>query len=871
MRSSLITFLLIFLITFKPASGQRDTLLWISNHHESVFKAGDKPGNRNTDYILYTLAIGNSQSLSSLQFNVGFKTRLVSYESPGPYAEVSLSVDELILSGDYQYRSFDFSSYLLPDKVIGYITSTPGLQMHPVEFSLQHQNWPFQLTIIEKENLHHGNLHLEIAEYSYSDEAIQKFTDMVLEVNNYWASINLIDSVFASIKQHGVDDRKNPVELFTYWDLCRKVHLITGELANKYAHSVANGKLKEVHNQLARMKTRLKTLLEIEIEKQKDTALEPIDFVNAYLGMLAHQRQLSLRIEFQDADMFYQSGRLIADSHFAALLTHYDDKFHNSNAAVLILDRLLASGDSLRKHDELTHALDYYEDALHLTGALDLEMNTSELTGRIVQTQQGLLQAYFRIAARAVESGNFQLANEYELKTLEFINRHFIASGIQVSYQESFEKLAEAYLIRSETLMSQNHIESAADMLNNIQQLTLRFDIEDLSSQLNEKLTSLHRQIYLFYVRSAETNYKKQALSEAANELSNALLYRQQHINYLQYASEAEELQRQIREPVIRQVIYQGMQAFNLGQHDEALDNFLKAREEAKQHELKIEYSLDSLASLAAKPIILKYLKGAHLKIWANDFDEAWAIYKNAMSLRQTFSLSADHEIKAAFDDLDQRFIQRICLNHQLKYLQLIDQAEKAIRNNTYEKLRAILIEANKLASDNPGCEIDRSKSMKYLEDYRLLFSYLDRMESIFILLRDKNYEEAASDYISMDNEIETYDLGRYEYVHQSFIHFLRQNNDAELRLMALPKFIESGDAQSAFAVLKLLQKQGYRHSKLKDYQAQTGHLLAVYDFAEGHRTKPEDRAIAHTGESKWFKPLRKAYINTIQQLQHKP
>ncbi len=205
----------------------KEQLVW---HNNAAIRAA----NRNTDYILYTLATLNTKPLNELRISYDFSTHIFIPNSNSSYADVRLAIDELQISGDITYRSFDLSYQLIPDLVKANFTLAlkeghSATQL--IEFSLQQTNWPLTVSLVENVRIEGANVRLRINQLDFSDEAVAVFTEKVTEVNNFWASLNLMDSLMKRINKHEISNGNNPEDLLIYWDLCRKANTISKELA----------------------------------------------------------------------------------------------------------------------------------------------------------------------------------------------------------------------------------------------------------------------------------------------------------------------------------------------------------------------------------------------------------------------------------------------------------------------------------------------------------------------------------------------------------------------------------------------------------------------------------------------------------------
>lgn len=176
-----------------------------------------------------------------------------------------------------------------------------------------------------------------------------------------------MDSLMKRINKHEISNGNNPEDLLIYWDLCRKANTISKELAAQTVSKEVNGRLTEAYEKLVRMQTRLHTLLERSFEKEPEIVQNPSAFARRFVETMYRQKRLSMQVPFQDSDAFYRSGRLLPDNELVQMLSRYDDKFHNNRALQLIYSALVSHGDSLHLADDLSHAFDYYEDAMQLS------------------------------------------------------------------------------------------------------------------------------------------------------------------------------------------------------------------------------------------------------------------------------------------------------------------------------------------------------------------------------------------------------------------------------------------------------------------------------------------------------------------------
>ncbi len=864
MRIFTFLFLLVYFLPFACVFAQGHQAEALNRHRQVLRKLpGDAEGQRNTDYILYTLATGNSRLLPDLRLTYDFETHVFIPFSGTAYAEIRLDVPSFNLEGDTDYRGFDISDLLIPDRVRATVnlSRTGSRSMGQlVEFSLQNTVWPLNVALVEQASREKVAMSFQLHTLGFSDEATERFTNRITEINNYWASTTLIDSLLTEINRKGVDNNGHIEDLFLFWDLSRKVKQISNQLLLAYADKETNGSLRERYGRLERMNTRLETLLLRELGKENVRRGSANSFSDRFIMFLQHQRRSSMRVDFYKSDIFYNAGRLMPDRTFVEHFSLFDDRYFGNTLVDMVYKKLILKGDSLRNIDDFAHAYDYYQDASQLQSLLPTLKADASLPRKMQQIREGLLGSFFRIAASAIEAGNTGLASSYQSKANDFLHEQ---PGSNMNIQRPVAELATSYQRRAETLLSQGKYAEAVSLTNEFEAQMAAVGVPDYRFDINQLLLHGHRGIYLGYVAKAQEHFKAGRFIEADEEINNAHTHRRNNMQFLANSNEAAHLERQIKEPVVGQVIDMGLQAYQSGNHSDALSNFMQAREQARNYELRFGINLDSLTSVAAKPLVLDHIRTAYLKIWANELDEAWEIYDHAIMLQNRFLLSTDRDIKTAIDDLDRRFIERICLNHQLQYNELMQRAGRMMNENRIENLHSVVDEAIRLVNDNRGCGIDPAQAMHYQQEFGRFFDYQERMNQVLQLIFNEGPAAAVEAYLQLDEDVARYQLRQFGHAHTSLDDFILSQRNNQLTFIALQRLIELGQAEKAYEYLQLLQQYGFDERASRNLQSQAGELMARHLFTKGVRSADTDWA----NNLRWYRTFRQAYSRTMNEL----
>lgn len=874
MRKKCTLFIALLLFGCFTAYGQHQFAGTESTHHIPLQKL--EPGReeiRNNAYILYTLAAGNSKSLMDIRLHYRFNIRMFMPFSGRSQAEVNIGISGFSLTGDTYYRGFDLSDWLIPDLIDGEISfrlQSGRLLKQEIGFSLSETQWLRAVALFEKNTGQQvQDIGLRVDQLAFSNEAAAAFTGRVTQINDYWASIHLIDSLLDHIERRQIADSEQMAELLLYWDLSRKVGLLSQESVRVFTGNEPNGKLHSLYERLGRMQTRLRTLLNSSIDKSPAITSGSDDLAKLFVNFLAERRRLSASVNFQDAELFYQAGRLMPDDALVAVFNKLSNKHNPVPFVERLYQQLVQQGETHRKDEDLARAYDYFEDALLLSRFFPELGPDPQLHEKLERVKEGLLNAYFRIAASAVEAGNEQLARDYQSKATAFMRDAWGSEqGLQAKTEQSLQPWVESHLRRLDALLHNRQLIEASRLMDGLNSHLAGVGYDHLDASLAEALTQAYRKVYMHFVVQAEQLHQAGQHAEAATALQNATDFRRFNMHFLEASTEAVQLQQEINEPVVDAVIDKGIAAIQQGQADVALNSFMAAREQARRYELTYGYRLDSLTSLAAKPILLDHLRTAHLKIWANELDSAWAIYADADMLRDRFLLNTDPDIHAAFTELDRRFIERICLNHQLVFNELIDKIERAAQQGRIMDIYPLVREARPIPVNNPGCGIDDEALQTIMAHYGDFFAYQQQYEHVLELLYEQGFAAAVQSYLQLDAQVSSYGLDKYGFSHTGLDEFVAGQPGTNMLTIALQQFIALELPEKALEYLHKLAEAGYDERSARDLQAETAAMLARRDQQTGWVSAAEERALDYTGNDSWFRHFRRIYARTINQLQ---
>lgn len=818
--------------------------------------------------ILFLLTNGNPKQLSNIKIKYEVFPAIKLEHTQYTTTEIVYFLQNIEVSGDTSYRGFSVASSLIPDCFQGsYKLYQEGKVVQNKQFTVSNIaiGKSFKIGYSDTDRNSKLNLEGELTGFQFSAQAQEKLENHLGLINDYWSSCLLIDSLMQDIRTKNIANSSKAVELFVYWDKCRKVSKISNKITgNQILRLNENdpGSLVSKTGQVERLQTRLRTLLDNEMQHQNGFQLSP--FANNYINTLNQDRETSLHVGFYDANIFAHAAEIQSDTEFVTMI-----RMIHSASADQILSQFIYSG-YFQSANELFQKEDLAPAVIILTDLKRMETDFPEIkpdprvSEMLGKAKAGLLSSYLQIASRAMNDNNFEMAGKYHRKAEKFRKQYYDLDQLQNNSEVS-SNLVQAYFQKAKQLKSENKTDEAIAMFEKALQTSNEFGNEALIASIKASLKEIHRQRYLNLVDKAESQFRDGFIEEAESMNNQALTYRENNLSYLEESIEAIELQRKIKQPGMYNMIEEGMTAERLGKAHKALDDYQKAIAMAEDFQLVMDVSIDSLAQSAARKQIVETIRSANSKVWANKLDEALDISSKAAEMQIKYHLENDSLINDEFMRLDKKMIQQACFTHKQKFDVLMDKVEKAIRQKRFDEFATNLQDALDIGNQNQGCQLDLKIARKYEEQFKKLLEYQGRYNSIMQIMYADGFGNAIDSYNQLDKEIDRFRLSDYGLKHLTVLQFIENQQNSGLSLIAFKYFVQEEDANSALYCFNLLQRQSIDDNQSYQMQLQLSEMLAVRDALLPMKSGPENLAVQYFGSERRNKSLRQVYLKTYR------
>ncbi len=760
-----------------------------------------------------------------------FRTTIISLKSARP-----ASLNPLL------YRGMRVDDVVFPDILKGAFVLTNragGSWKKDFEFEISENpsQWE-QISHVDLNASEQTLSEVSIYGFDFSREHKEIIEETIQTINRFYASLHL----FQSLIQVPEPDHEI-IPLFVVWDNSRKaIKSVSADLA-AFQQGIDADSLSGWQQQYEAVKRRViryETLLNQVIGS--DNHFDPGVFANVYTNALVQAYTASLSVDFRDQELFQELSLLQADKVFAAML----DKIAFSQETGDLTDRLFER--LLEEAEKMYNRQDYANAHRLLNSMVESELVShnktldDKLVALLIDARKGVLDAFFKINIKALETGNKDLAEQYYLKSMDFYARSF------QKIPDDDIRVSAAQLIFAYQQQAKNKLQLdpllALNDLRKAQQTAVVFDNRSLQQAVSEEITQLCQQ-YLDGLTTQidyllQNNYLQQAYviseeafgfvaSQAAVNMDVQKLHEQQSI-----------IETRLGSPAGR-----NSELSKLPQNSISL-NTLNGQ--------------DSQQQMLAKKLIIEKIRSANQFVWANELDKAWEIYNEANDNATSLQLSNDPDIVDEFERLDAKIIERICLNEQNKFNRLMLEAERALRFSRVHDLKKLTAEARELVDKNRGCGINTSQLVQYEQSFEETFVYWEAYQDVLNTMYSAGFDAAIPKYIALDEAVKGMDLSALGNPHQDMFAFLAEQQNPLLTALAVEYFVDESDYSLAVKYFELFISQKPYSEQFEDIFIKAAKYFAAYDSVASETANPDELVFKYVPDDRAYRTFIKTY-----------
>ncbi len=869
-----ILFLYLFLFgSLLNTFAQSSTVFFRTERKNYNFRNNSHPDTSDyiTSYFIKQMALVNGKTNAASAFALKYNLKRIIKKQSGKIFAVVL-IDPVDITGSYNYRAFSIKDVLYPSEAAFNLTVIGDNDQIVInkKVKCKRKEGKFK-TVIPIENTHkHPELIIDKIHFYFTVKDKKRFNEKCGQINDYYASCNIIDSLLSLITLIGKSNELDLAEQLVYIFDLRQVYkkLESKEFVNElhiekhdplnYYNSLYDFKLKI---------NRMETLYKQSVENLPDHELIwPERIVDLYVSQLDYYIDIAKK-----ADHYFTStyNDLINREYGNEAVLEIEEEIsrisnNKINKTKCVFAETLFVG--LTEFAEECINSEMYNEALILLNNLEDFCNSTscdcrikEVYKKISRAEIGLYFSFLKIAYRAIEIRNYQLAQTYINKAKDFRqnNKKYIVSEIAID--RVYTSMAQSYLDYGVELNDKNKYEKSLNMLNKSQKLiSLYPDVHINENRLKAAIYIAKQGIYQDYLAMASHYFNLGNYKQARICLNKAQPYYQSEdvLNSIKDTSEEDDNVSDF--PTYLSLVSEGEKLMIEGEYEEALIILSKAKSVNQYN--NTTKPIDSLIQQAARNYAEKLIYNASVALWKDDLGTAIKITKTVDNLVADYDLLGFPELKKFYFDLNTNLDKLMCRFKRFEFNSLIENGYKNIQRHDFNGAYKKFHEAIDLAEAYEKCDINDSIAHSSLMKYKPAIRYQQKFAEIKDLLFEEGFQNVIENYIKLDNYYKEANLEVFGITHLSLRDFLWNQRNPQLILASYRYYMNNGNNEEALQMLQLLRKQEYDAYKTKKMQKGLAKKLAIKDFENENTNNYSEVMRSYYNDKQWFRYFRRVY-----------
>lgn len=524
-------------------------------------------------------------------------------------------------------------------------------------------------------------------------------------------------------------------------------------------------------------------------------------------------------------------------------------------------DRLVAA--FIDKAKELMADEDYNKATEVMEQAESFCENTSryECSGDVEKylslARYGIYNAYISVARQALRRERPELALQYIRLVEEFQKKNSSSIISDEAIRELYAETAELLVSQAKYLLETKNFSKALSHFENAGKLCRT---DDCQTMIHRYKAKAFQGIYDSLITDAQQIFDNDDIEEADKKLNAADIYRAKYSDFISKASTRDLLRKNIDQALYRQHLQRGYSFLNFERPEAALNKFTKAECLLKQYQFATNDTLDSLITVAAKPIVLSKIKRAELKVWGNQFSQARAILVDLQQDVQAYRLSEEAQVRERMQLLKEKLYNKYCkavldtFNHHKQQASLgISQTNYLIAKDHFQKALSI-------ARRHPECKADTHEISQTLYEYEPLFVFAEMKQQLFRLDAGEKYTQAVQKAAEIASYYDKQDLKQQGLSRTSPLTYATEHQDIEVKRIATSWYLQNRNPEDALEVMRSINQNKVSSADFKQLQKKTGRMLARTDAARSSGADYRKMAENYSANQNWFRFLENAY-----------
>jgi len=485
------------------------------------------------------------------------------------------------------------------------------------------------------------------------------------------------------------------------------------------------------------------------------------------------------------------------------------------------------------------------------------------MMGKVTYT---IYNSYLHLIDRAIDVGNFELAENYIAKARDFQVEHSNTIISSKYIHTVSEKLVKLYINKGINQNQKEEYKEAIYCFEQAHSVCSNLGIFDQDYIINRGLQVARKGYYekLFNTaiqKLAEGNEPAAyAYIGEANEMAG--MYDIQHDSTIDF----DLIQAKYQQQIYMNDIFAGRKYLQAGNYSMAFNRLLEAVDLEKQYPLITDDRLHELFSNVALPFLIDQCKLGEVKINKNKLDDARQIYENCIALQNGYDLDLGPRLTTSLTKLHNDIFARQCLMVAEQYEVNIKEVGNKVENGDFIAALKVLNTTEALLNENQICEYDQTSLAQMIVKYAPAAEYQTLGREAREALSAGNSDQFIEIYQRMEEMSDMHEIIRKQIEPMPLHYLFSVKKNLALLESSMSGYDSKDDCKTALNILNVLEANNTSVRDSRNIQQVVAAKLAHADKATAMNTDPKERLEKYTGGSAWYRYFRKAYLKNWQE-----
>ncbi|HNP48034.1 MAG TPA: hypothetical protein PKK99_05335 [Bacteroidia bacterium] len=577
--------------------------------------------------------------------------------------------------------------------------------------------------------------------------------------------------------------------------------------------------------------------------EQQLRSILPVDMehLDAQTGILSSVEQQLMTLE-----LYNFSEKLDLFNHDPI---HFNDRYQNTKQhANEIKERLLEARANLY--------LFFFQRGMDLLSHGRRNFARESFRRSLVENPRFAPAAY-QLAEMDYEEGNI---GESECRLLEILGEMNPDPDTRRNTTQLAGSIYDYYLRQADVQFNSRHLESALDFLNKANHLCFSMGALVCDRRLEDGYKKVRTAIYTSMIDDSKRYYQQGDLDQTEQIVLRAISFQKQFPRDVNFTSEATEMLNQVRQKKYERKVLEGKSLFQERQYKLAVQRYEAATDYQKQYGLIADPDINSLLKLSAKPVLMSMFATVQEYTGKNDLASARKLTRESMEFQNKYGLQEDKEVQESLKKVQAGIFSQECQNSQLLFDTQMQELKNALSSLDYLKAETIILQAQKILSENEQCSLNDGGLSVILDSIRPAISYEHMIEHVFELQNQKRYQEAVDAYSEAGSYFDRSTLAGFGLRHAGFTDFAFAKMNNNFLIFLADRYTSAKELEKSLEVIRQLLSRSYAPGFYKDELSRLGLQLGIRDKALTGGKDWKSAALKYTQGDKRLKVLERAF-----------